>query len=52
MQEIINTEAETLLDAVDNIARTALQRCEGLLKEINSNKIEVDKDDEIVSGTN
>lgn len=51
MQETINTETG-VLEAVDKIAITALQRCEDLLKEINSNKIGVDKDDEIVSGTN
>jgi hypothetical protein len=51
MQETINTESG-VLEAVDRIARTALQRCEDLLREINSNKIEVDKDDEIDSGTN
>jgi hypothetical protein len=51
MQEIINTEAG-VLEAIDRIARTAVQRCENLLNQINSNKIGVDKDDEIVSGTN
>ena len=49
MQETINKE--DVLEAVDKIARTALQRCENLLNQINSNKVE-DKDDEINSETN
>jgi len=44
MQETINRE--DVLEAVDKIARTALQRCETLLNQINSNKTE-DKDDAI-----
>ncbi|MEM3074769.1 MAG: hypothetical protein QW727_02400 [Candidatus Pacearchaeota archaeon] len=49
MQETINKE--DVLEAVDKIAKTALQRCENLLNQINSNKAE-DKDDEIISETN
>ncbi len=49
MQEIINKE--DVLEAVDKIARTALQRCEMLLTQINSNKAE-DKDDANNSETN
>ena len=49
MLETINRE--NVLEAVDKIARTALQRCENLLNQINSNNAE-DKDDEIISESN